>query len=716
MPLDPETKCEVWLALRADGALGQGTAANPYDASSPTLFGDRMFSFQEKTTIHLGPGIFQVPAITSVNGAWKPKSGQRIIGAGTFLTTLKVVGASGSAALHFAIDSEGEFLDGFEVSDLTVDCNMRAHVGQGVAIGAIFAVGRRVRVRRVRAIDFGTENLLEGFVVGVGGAHVSIPEVSDGVIEDCLAERPSPNSRYVNTCFFIASGEGEGQRAFHHSCTIRRCLVNHEYANRPVAIASISYSGLTATALTKTPHGRSTSEWAVMSGALVEDPAALLPAHYNPFNGSYRITVLDQRRFQFIMPTAPAAEPTGEMWLGKVSSQFIGIKANPNATDPYNPGAQGVSVTATGSGQWEVTLITEKPHWKVPGNNVFVTNVWEGGVPSPVLNGLFRVVDVQNPTKLKFVVSDARPGGPSPDQVQLGNPYVGSWSNGLSVDGGVGALSENNRVFDARFGLYHDTFDSKDLVIRREYYSGAVVGIYQYLGGGTIRYSYSLTHAGTTAIFTTKLQDGTTPFRHTLEAGQGIIVSGASEAYYNGGFVIKSVPTPTTLTYEMDGSPSGPSTGAPQLLSIWEVGRLLAYRNLIDLRDVRQVSMTYDGAPIGVWMVGNVAVPPYTFRQTVLRDNIVRKAGGVGSQNLDAEIPGISVWSCENALAIGNVMDLTKANPVSQYRCGDVSHWGNQYQTGLPAQGYLFYTIDPPAGQFLAELSSDAALVVLGAI
>src|SRR5713101_5167588 len=101
MSLPAETKTEVWLALRADGAANipstptSGTAADPYDASSPTLFSDRMNSFQPNTIIHLGPGVFQTFGFV-YGGAntWQPKSGQKIIGAGMYATTLKVVGAN----------------------------------------------------------------------------------------------------------------------------------------------------------------------------------------------------------------------------------------------------------------------------------------------------------------------------------------------------------------------------------------------------------------------------------------------------------------------------------------------------------------------------------------------------------------------------------------------------------------------------------------------
>src|SRR5437868_6005974 len=108
-----ETKLEVWLSLREDGALGDGSAANSYDASSPTLFRDRMKSFYNYTkVIHLGPGIFQTPAydrdkyFNDLDHIWIPNSGWRIEGAGMFLTTIKVVGADQQLTSTLVIGSE----------------------------------------------------------------------------------------------------------------------------------------------------------------------------------------------------------------------------------------------------------------------------------------------------------------------------------------------------------------------------------------------------------------------------------------------------------------------------------------------------------------------------------------------------------------------------------------------------------------------------------
>src|SRR2546425_13147767 len=82
---------EVWLASRADGQSGSGTIGDPFDASSASKLDGLMSSFAPYTTIHLSAGIYQTNGYAAgVTGGWQPKRGQRIVGAGIDVTTLKL--------------------------------------------------------------------------------------------------------------------------------------------------------------------------------------------------------------------------------------------------------------------------------------------------------------------------------------------------------------------------------------------------------------------------------------------------------------------------------------------------------------------------------------------------------------------------------------------------------------------------------------------------
>lgn len=73
-------------------------------------------------------------------------------------------------------------------------------------------------------------------------------------------------------------------------------------------------------------------------------------------------------------------------------------------------------------------------------------------------------------------------------------------------------------------------------------------------GGGVALSITSVTRVGATVTVTT-----TEP--HTLRVGVTVTVAGANETEYNGAFAIVSVPSDTTFTYTIAGTPATPATG-----------------------------------------------------------------------------------------------------------------------------------------------------------
>jgi hypothetical protein len=64
----------------------------------------------------------------------------------------------------------------------------------------------------------------------------------------------------------------------------------------------------------------------------------------------------------------------------------------------------------------------------------------------------------------------------------------------------------------------------------------------------------SITRSGSTATCTT-------PLAHGFNVGDRINIRGANQAEYNGIFVLTAVPTSTTFTFTVAGSPATPATG-----------------------------------------------------------------------------------------------------------------------------------------------------------
>ena len=128
--LEPH-RINVWFAVRSDGTRGSGTPSDPYNGE---VFDEVMASLPSTPPVcmHLGPGEFQTTGFyEGMSGGWQPHPGMRIIGSGIDVTTLKVTGAQdpGSGTRHYwaighELGSGGTLMDYFEVSDLTIDCDL----------------------------------------------------------------------------------------------------------------------------------------------------------------------------------------------------------------------------------------------------------------------------------------------------------------------------------------------------------------------------------------------------------------------------------------------------------------------------------------------------------------------------------------------------------------------------------------------------------------
>lgn len=68
----------------------------------------------------------------------------------------------------------------------------------------------------------------------------------------------------------------------------------------------------------------------------------------------------------------------------------------------------------------------------------------------------------------------------------------------------------------------------------------------------------SITRSGSVATVTTTLP-------HGFSVGENATISGCTQTEYNGTFVVASVPSTTTFTYAVTGTPSSPATGSPLL-------------------------------------------------------------------------------------------------------------------------------------------------------
>src|SRR5207302_753971 len=144
------------------------------------------------------------------------------------------------------------FVEQFTIASLTIDCNVFGQLNPYVTCGAISLPGRHIRASGIRVINFGshTQTYIENFVVGLGATHPVLLEAgqegADCVIENCIAERPSPNPVNNSTIFHFFGGSrpNDGLVSFHRGCVIRNCFVNAQtiYGTLvPLPIDTITY-------------------------------------------------------------------------------------------------------------------------------------------------------------------------------------------------------------------------------------------------------------------------------------------------------------------------------------------------------------------------------------------------------------------------------------------------------------------------------------------
>jgi hypothetical protein len=689
--LEPDS-FEFFVAW-SDDPNGTGTVGDPFRVSTAAAFDSLMQSFPPYTTVHLGPGEFLTNGhADGISGGWQPKRGQRIVGSGIDVTTLKLVPGASANKLYAAIGADDTaLLDEFEVSDMTIDCDLDSQAA-AVAAGAIKVYGSHIRLRRIRVINFGTRTTAQpGLALATAGAFPENPEPFDCVVEDCVVDQPFPNSVRESTGIVLASGEraADGQAGFHRGCVVRNCVIDSSAVGSQVAIDKIEITN----AVSRT--AQVTQKQLVLPGARVTLSGALENSQPSThFNGSFEVhtnpapTTL---QFSFTYPgTDTAAEPTGDMLRDRPPTHRVAIAS--------------LSATAA-QGGWDVILTTQAPHYRLPGQNVVLNNVLSGGNPHPTLNQSFDVTQVLSPTQLKFWTPDD-PGSPGVSQA-----YIGVAFYGISAGAGIGAIIEGNRVLHATAGVYQNTGNARDIIIRDNHFHDVLTGVHYRLGQVSAgnanqqptRGGISLTKDGTVATFTTVAT-------HGLSLGQAVAVAGATPSQYNGVFALASIPNPTAFTYIMSSEPASNATGSFAFGALWQVGRLVVEHNVIEL--VLPIVPGLD-PPAGVRLERTASSPaapesPYVFRDVVIRGNLVRHVNNVSDPAENPESLALQLVNCDRLIVEENVIKLDRASPIEFRDCGAVKFFNDQAPSGKLIQGY-----DATQARFVNELETD---VDLGAV
>ncbi len=142
-----------------------------------------------------------------------------------------------------------------------------------------------------------------------------------------------------------------------------------------------------------------------------------------------------------------------------------------------------------------------------------MNNVLVNGSPANAFNAAFPITQasqIVSPTVLQFTIS------PNPGTPVVTNAWIGVDFYAIVTNGGRGVIVEGNRILNTTFGLYRDTWGTKDVVVRDNYFYNVLAAVYEKMGqvsGGDVnqqptRVGSTLTQNGALAVFTTSQPHG----------------------------------------------------------------------------------------------------------------------------------------------------------------------------------------------------------------
>ncbi len=202
--------------------------------------------------IHIGAGVFETRGSEESSFSirpqlWQPKRRMKFRGSGMDVTVLRLVYCDIQNGAYFAIGGAiyGNLTDHAEVSDFTVDCNLKEVAGNPnyrnqpvtrgfdyarVTCSAVALRGAFCRICRVKAVNWGSQSIAEAFVLAVSEVHPDFRpvETPNQLIEDCICVQPSENNFYTSTVIHMAGAleVNLGRHAFLRASALRRNYVD----------------------------------------------------------------------------------------------------------------------------------------------------------------------------------------------------------------------------------------------------------------------------------------------------------------------------------------------------------------------------------------------------------------------------------------------------------------------------------------------------------
>lgn len=178
-------EAEYWVSAFNSGSytsstnkFGSGTLSDPYYGAFDKIMND----IPAYSRIHLLPGIFYTKGNRQFSGDWFMQAGQKVIGAGKYVTIIKkdnTVSDAGYDIEGIAFADTG--VSGVEIADLTIDCSGTGSENRkrnGVTFKGSYSAVRRVSV--INAVGILGQNK-ESFPIFLASGYAT----TGNIVDDC---------------------------------------------------------------------------------------------------------------------------------------------------------------------------------------------------------------------------------------------------------------------------------------------------------------------------------------------------------------------------------------------------------------------------------------------------------------------------------------------------------------------------------------------------
>jgi len=190
------------------------------------------------------------------------------------------------------------------------------------------------------------------------------------------------------------------------------------------------------------------------------------------------------------------------------------------------------------------------------------------------------------------------------------------------------------------------------------------------------------------------------------------IIPGLSNPFanpFNGTFTVKSVPSPTTFTYDLASLPTGVAFGLPTYAFRWQTRRLLIERNRIELRSADHNSYSSPvGASLAWYAFSGQAA--YLFPRVLMRENLIGYSNNGGDTRMPPGTAGLAVTTADAGILAHNVLDVKTEYPKQcmEFASRNVSYFDNRDSAGNLIRGY-----NQSTGIFQPQLEDEVESALL---